>query len=140
VITQFQGQFRCFSNFYPSPIEMEGRVYPSVENAYQAAKTLDHNERAAMTSMTAGQSKRAGRAVRLRSDWETIKIAVMLNLLRVKFQYPDLRAVLLSTGSLELQEGNTWNDRFWGVCPPGSGQGENWLGRLLMQVRSELDR
>ena len=36
----------------------------------------------------------------------------------------------------ELVEGNTWGDRYWGVY---NGQGKNWLGRLLMQVRGEID-
>ena len=34
-------------------------------------------------------------------------------------------------------EGNTWNDTFWGVC---NGQGQNWLGKILMLVRSELNK
>jgi predicted NAD-dependent protein-ADP-ribosyltransferase YbiA (DUF1768 family) len=32
-------------------------------------------------------------------------------------------------------EGNTWNDRFWGVC---RGSGLNHLGRILMEVRAEV--
>jgi predicted NAD-dependent protein-ADP-ribosyltransferase YbiA (DUF1768 family) len=34
-----------------------------------------------------------------------------------------------------LIEENTWGDTFWGIC---KGQGENHLGRLLMQIRDEL--
>jgi len=60
----------------------------------------------------------------------------MRHLVREKFTtYPTMTKALLSTGEVELIEGNYWHDRFWGVC---QGQGENHLGRLLMQIRSEL--
>jgi predicted NAD-dependent protein-ADP-ribosyltransferase YbiA (DUF1768 family) len=49
--------------------------------------------------------------------------------------HPDLRAKLLATGERPLVEGNHWGDRFWGVC---DGQGENWLGRILVRVRDHL--
>jgi predicted NAD-dependent protein-ADP-ribosyltransferase YbiA (DUF1768 family) len=58
----------------------------------------------------------------------------MLNLLRQKFQNPELREKLLCTGKLELIEGNYWGDTYWGVC---RGVGENRLGKLLMLVREE---
>lgn len=59
----------------------------------------------------------------------------MLDLQRQKYTVPYLREKLLATGDAELVEGNTWGDRFWGVC---NGVGQNWLGRLLMQVRDEI--
>lgn len=60
----------------------------------------------------------------------------MHDIVRAKFeQNPDLRQKLLSTGSEELIEGNTWGDTFWGVC---KGSGQNWLGRILMFVRDEV--
>lgn len=49
-----------------------------------------------------------------------------------------IRKLLLNTGTVQLIEGNTWEDRFWGVDPPGSQNGENNLGKILMQVRAEL--
>ena len=47
----------------------------------------------------------------------------------------ELREQLLATGEAQLIEGNTWNDTFWGVC---KGKGQNWLGRILVEVREEL--
>ena len=58
----------------------------------------------------------------------------MLTRLRAKFRSPLLRGWLRETGAEELVEGNYWGDTFWGVC---RGEGENKLGKLLMQVRSE---
>jgi predicted NAD-dependent protein-ADP-ribosyltransferase YbiA (DUF1768 family) len=60
----------------------------------------------------------------------------MRELLREKFWQEPERSVLLATGDVELIEGNWWGDQFWGQCPVGKG--ENWLGRLLMELRRDL--
>ena len=73
--------------------------------------------------------------MKLRPDWETEKISIMRALLRLKFADPALRAQLVATGVRPLVEGNRWGDRFWGVC---GGNGQNMLGKLLMEIRAEL--
>ena len=125
------------SNFYLVPITYEGMKFASVEHAYQSAKTLDPTERIRFTSplLTAGQAKRLGRKVTIRSDWENEKLNVMETLLRIKFTNPLLASALLRTIPHDLIEGNDWGDRFWGVC---KGKGENHLGKLLMKIRAEL--
>jgi predicted NAD-dependent protein-ADP-ribosyltransferase YbiA (DUF1768 family) len=40
-IKGFFNEYRFLSNFHMTDIEYEGEVYPSVECAYMAAKTLD---------------------------------------------------------------------------------------------------
>ncbi len=82
-----------------------------------------------------GGPKSKGGIVTKRPNWDTIKLDVMLYLLRQKFSIPKLKAKLLATGDQELVEGNKWHDTFWGVC---NGVGSNHLGRLLMQVRQEV--
>jgi ribA/ribD-fused uncharacterized protein len=134
-IDQFTGEYRFLSNFWPASVGLDGVEYPSVENAYQAAKTLDAKARRPFAKFTAHEAKKAGRALAMRKDWEEVKLAVMESLLIVKFDIDDLRAKLLATGDAELVEGNWWGDRFWGVC---NGVGENHLGRLLMKVRAQL--
>lgn len=138
-IAEFQGDYRFLSNFWPAEVVFEGITYPTVEHAYQAAKTLDVAERRRIAAMPApADAKRAGRALPLRPDWERVKFEVMEICVRYKFtHHPDLRAKLLATGDATLEEGNTWGDRVWGVY---QGQGENRLGRILMRVRSELPR
>ena len=76
-----------------------------------------------------------GRQVKLRKDWEDIKLQVMENALRLKFQDSTLRKKLIATGDEELIEGNPWEDRYWGVC---NGSGKNKLGKLLMKIRKDL--
>jgi len=137
VIGQFTGEYRWLSNFWLQPVEYEGTLYPSVEHAYQAAKSFDieTRERFQDIMLKPGEAKRLGRRVNIRSDWEQVKLQVMLELLRKKFSDPGLKAKLLATAGQQLIEGNHWNDTFWGVC---NGKGQNQLGRLIMQVRAEL--
>lgn len=135
-IDSFSGEHEFLSNFMHSEIEYEGGTYPTVEHAFQAAKTLDKEERKGVREKkTPGQAKRAGRKVKLRPHWDNMKCMVMHNLLVKKFENEYLREKLLATGDAELIEGNTWGDKFWGVC---KGEGENNLGRILMKVREKL--
>ena len=142
----FDGKYAFLSNYYNSPIHQElsdGSIieYPTVEHAFQAAKTLDINERYYIASLpTPGKAKRAGRNVTLRKDWNQIKTDVMLSFVRGKFEWPDLQKKLLATGDIYLEEGNTWHDNIWGNCSCykcANIQGENRLGKILMQVRQE---
>ncbi len=133
-ITTFRDQYFFLSNFYPCSVKFQGLVYPSSENAYQAAKAFDLSERKKFLGISASQSKYLGRSIVLRPDWEQVKFNVMLQIIRNKFSDPVLRKMLLSTGSIELIEGNYWHDTFWGVC---NGVGNNHLGKILMRVRSE---
>jgi ribA/ribD-fused uncharacterized protein len=140
-ITEFQGDYRFLSNFYPATVEFEGITYPSVEHAYQAAKTLDMNQRRRIAAIPEpADAKKAGRALNpQRPDWDKVKFLVMEECVRYKFAHDlKLRAKLLATGSAILEEGNNWNDRIWGICPPNSDNGENHLGKILMRVRAEL--
>ena len=135
-ISDFRGEYRWLSNFHLVEVKLDGLPYPSTEHAYQAAKTLDIAERLMIQALpTCGQAKRTGQRLKLRDDWEQVKVEVMLDLQRQKYAVPYLREKLLATGDAELVEGNTWGDRFWGVC---GDTGLNWLGRLLMQVRDEV--
>ncbi|HRY15457.1 MAG TPA: NADAR family protein [Candidatus Competibacteraceae bacterium] len=139
-ITSFRGEHAFLSNFQAVEIVYEGKPYPTVEHAFQAAKTLDPGERETVRlAKTPTLAKRLGRRVTLRRDWETVKVAVMRELLRLKFQQPALRERLLATGETRLIEGNKWNDRTWGcVWVKTQWVGRNLLGQLLMEVRTEV--
>lgn len=138
-IAGFNGKNYFLSNFYPSRIIMDGIVYPTVEHAFQASKTTSRAARKVIAYLpTPGQAKRAGRATWHRGDWEEIKVDVMHRLLKLKFERDSrLADRLLETGNADLVEANNWNDHFWGVDVK-TGEGENMLGKLLMQVRKEL--
>lgn len=138
-IKEFQGDYRWLSNFWPTKVEYEGRVFASVEHAYCYAKAFDPEWRSLCMDgdNTPGKIKRAGRRIELRDDWDDIKEKVMESCLRSKFQDPALRMLLIATGDAEIFEGNTWGDYFWGV-DLYSGYGHNKLGKLLMSLRSEF--
>jgi ribA/ribD-fused uncharacterized protein len=132
---RFRGPFVFLSNFAACPVRLGGVLYPSVEHAYQATKTLDPVQQEAIRrAITPAAAKRLGRTVVVRPDWEAIKLEVMYQLLRGKFHREPWRAQLLAIPGL-IVEDNDWGDTFWGVC---RGRGENHLGRLLMQIREEL--
>lgn len=142
MIAEFEGKYAFLSNFYPSPILYDGIVYPTNEHFFQAMKTLDREERKRIAAAeTPGQAKRLGRHVRLRADWEQIKVDVMRTGLMLKFTDAMLAEKLLATGDEELIEGNWWHDNTWGSCLCSdciNKPGRNLLGMLLMELRKEL--
>jgi ribA/ribD-fused uncharacterized protein len=134
-IRSFTGKYYFLSNFYPIQMRVNDYSFPSLEHAYQAAKSENPHDWAYIRGLASpGQAKGAGRRLKIRPDWDDIKIEVMRELIEIKFNNPQLRQRLLDTGDAQLVEGNNWNDVFWGVC---RGIGRNHLGQLLMQERSK---
>ena|SRR5664279_1068471 len=109
-ITSFAGEYSFLSNFYPAPIVLDGEDYPSVEHAFQAAKTDDLEERRAIRETPSPvTAKHRGKRVTLCAGWNDLRFGVMEMLVRQKFmRHSALRERLLSTGDAELIEGNTW--------------------------------
>ena len=70
-IDDFRGKYFFLSNFYPCPVEYEGKTYQSSEAAFQAAKTTDDAEREIFTGLSPSQAKERGRSLALRDDWVT---------------------------------------------------------------------
>lgn len=168
VISTFTGEHEALSNFHVgAPLILRyargQRAYPSGEHMFQAFKATskaDHERLVACA--TPLEARAAGkRYLRLRGDWERVKLDVMRLVLSVKFQLGREEAkVLLATGDALLVEGTTWADTTWGVdlkqgraafqqrhgvqldWEPGEGwedaPGRNWLGTLLMARRAEL--
>lgn len=140
-ITEFRGEHRFLSNFYPCRVTVDGITYPTAEHAFQAAKTLDYRERRRIADLpTPGEAKRAGRRLKLRDDWELIKGREMRKIIKAKFRRnPELAEKLLATFPRELVEGNTWGDRYWGkIFKSGKLHGYNHLGIILMAERDSL--
>lgn len=141
VINRFNGENKFLSNFQASTFFYNGKKYATVEHAYQALKTLDPEEHEKVRNAIApSQAKKLGKTLTLREDWDQVKTQTMLELLRLKFQNAFLRCKLIVTHNAIIIEGNTWHDTFWGVCncSKHNGEGQNILGKLLMQVREEV--
>ncbi len=140
----FFGEYRFLSNFWPAKVHFEGAVYPTAENAYQAAK-FPKKHRQEFLFCSPEKAKLFGRNVRDRSTqeavWSESKVAVMRSIVYAKFvSNVSLRCLLLATGDRVLIEANWWGDYFWGVhvSEEGVSSGENHLGLLLMEVRSSF--
>lgn len=149
MISEFKGQHRFLSNFYPVQVTVGGITYPTSEHAFQAQKARSAGERRAMATLASPVlAKQRGRELEIPENWDSIRKRIMLNVVIFKFvQNPHLARLLEETGARVLTEGNAWHDSFWGVCrdpgphPPqcaGTGQGANYLGQILMAVRMVL--
>lgn len=145
---QFRNEYGFLSNFQYAAIEYDGMVFPTVENAFQAAKTEDKQQRTPFLTAKPGEAKKLGRRVTLRKDWEAVKFSVMKELLAEKFPADPkhknywLSRKLLDTGSLMLVEENRWHDNVWGTCTCDKCRNKphrNMLGILLMERRTELN-
>jgi len=133
-IDSFRGEYRFLSNFWYAKTPYKGIEFLTAEHAYQAAKSTDERfHRLFARYETPGEAKRQGQLVECRSDWNRIKVDVMNAILFSKFSDIHLMEKLLATGDAELIESNNWGDTFFGIC---NGVGENWLGRLLMNLRT----
>jgi ribA/ribD-fused uncharacterized protein len=139
-ILGFSGQYRWLSNFAPARVRMDdGRTCATVEHAYQCYKTLDPDLRHQINSCrTPGEAKRWWKERRhlMRADWLLVNIPIMEGLTWQKYEYPDLRGLLLATGEAEIVEVNSWGDTFWGQC---GGVGRNELGRVIMRTRDAIN-
>lgn len=138
MIERFQGSYEWLSNFAYCQVRLDGISYPSVEHAYQSAKSTDPDwKRYCQTEKNPGKVKRESRKVRLIPNWDSYKVQVMRQLIDQKFDQQPFKNLLINTGNDHIQEGNTWNDVFWGV-DLRSKSGKNILGNLIMEKRVRL--
>lgn len=136
----FFGAFRFLSNFYilKNGITFEELCYPSVEHAYQAAK-WPQNQRTQFVDVTAGQAKKLGRLAPNfdAKKWNKRKVEIMRAQVFQKFENnPALRNMLIAMEGYVMSERNSWGDMFWGTNE--QGEGENQLGKILMNVRDKF--
>ncbi len=138
-ITEFKLEFGWLSNFYWH----YGMLY-TVEHEFQAAKAAGSDQVLAeriIDASTPAQAKRLGRKAQLPRDWDKDKDLVMKRALIHKFSLSPMKEWLIATGDIPLAEGNFWHDNYWGSCGCSeckSVPGNNRLGILLMEIRSEL--
>lgn len=140
----YEQDFYVLSNFSAFRLEFRGIDYDTSEHAYHCQKftrpvagqagirTAIQHARSAHEAFKFAERFKAER----RADWDDVKVDIMHDILRAKAaQHEYVRRKLLATGDSELIE-DSWRDDFWGWGPNRDGQ--NMLGKLWMQVRSEL--
>lgn len=156
-ILEFRGRYFFLSNFYRVEFVFRGMKYPTSEHAFQACKSSSDKVKSQIAVLpSAFDAKAAGRALKLAPDWNTRRVEYMRAVVTTKFEIPYLRDKLLATGEAKLVEGNTWRDDYWGaIWKPSIGfvgtswakneegnrvlAGQNMLGRILMELRDDLN-
>lgn len=136
----YENEFYPLSNFSAFSLKWHGLWFPTSEHAYQWSKFPDvpSIQRLIIRSQSAHDAfKTAQENAKFQSpDWASARVEIMRGILKAKAaQHEYVMKKLLETGSREIVE-NSWRDDFWGVGPKGDGQ--NMLGELWMEVRSEL--
>lgn len=139
-IRNFRNDYYFLSNMYPCKIELDGLEYRCAEAAFQAQKKQDQEYQVRLTRVDGYAARKIGKEVSLTEDeikaWDKKRIEVMRRVVRAKFtQNKDLMEKLKKTRDAELIEENGFGDTFWGIC---RGEGTNWLGKILMDVRTGL--
>jgi ribA/ribD-fused uncharacterized protein len=135
------GRFDAFDNYSANVIKHEGLEFYTTEHYYHWNKFADVDTELAEVIRLARSPAEAHRLARVHrdlipTDWNHRKLDVMRSGLEMKLeQHPDVRAALKLTGDRRLIE-NSSDDLFWGIGR--SGQGENWMGRLWMELRDEI--
>jgi ribA/ribD-fused uncharacterized protein len=141
-IKGFYKEYRYLDNFFVRLFDYDGKTYPTVEHAFQAAKTLNPEMKESIRkAATPAEAKFLGRQAIIRPDWESIKYQIMFDVVKAKFeQHPDLMRKLLDTGSAYLEETNRHHDNTWGNCVCDKCiniEAINWLGEILMRIRND---
>ena len=127
------------------PVRVNGILIPTSEALFQACQfpqrpelqQLIIDQKSPMTAKMKGKPHRLD----IRADWEKIKIGVMRWCLRVKLvqQWTRFGELLRSTGERPIIE-ESRKDDFWGAIGDEGAplEGQNVLGRLLMELRCQL--
>ena len=116
--------------------DTRGRLWPTVEHAYQASKFAGQPELVEQIRLAPlpRDAKRLGRHGALRPNWNALRDEVMRRLVLAKFtQNPDLAAKLLATGDAELVEDAPWDRYLILTHNPGV-----WCGCARLQGGSGL--
>ena len=84
---QFRGHYYFLSNFYPSPIEIDGLLYESAEAAFQGQKNSQYAHMFT-GSVTPLEVKRLGKCVPIDvGEWNARRLSAMRMVVRAKFEH-----------------------------------------------------
>ena len=151
----FFGKDQVLSNFYDAPFRIDGVRYFCSEQFYMSEKAIYFGDGETrdkiMRAVSAPKVKRLGKRVEGFDEdrWGEVKLDVMRKALHAKFtQNAGMRLFLKMTFPRILAEASPV-DTFWGIGLSkhdprarvvGYWQGQNWMGRLLAELRAELIR
>ncbi|MFA6322332.1 MAG: NADAR family protein [Candidatus Buchananbacteria bacterium] len=134
-----------FSPYTAHAIEVDGIVYPTVEHAYQCQRynnsEIINEIKSATSPLKAWQvsSKYKNQEI---SDFQQKKVEIMKSLMRLKaLQHEEVKKALLDSGEAKIVKHiYTFppGDGFWDDGQ--SGEGQNIMGQIWMELREELKK
>ncbi len=137
----YEQDFYVLSNFSSFQVRWRDIDFATSEHAYHCEKFFStvvgiaHEIQGARSAHDAFKIAERNKTYR-RFDWDEVKVDIMRGIIRAKAeQHEYVRRKLMATGDRLLVE-NSWRDDYWGWGP--NRDGKNMLGRLWMEVRSEL--
>lgn len=137
VINQFKGEYDFLSNRFGCRFVWQGLQYGNAEAAFQSSKCMDASERKVYVGCSADKAVLRGKEQIPYPGWETARVSIMESILQEKFeQNPALMEKLKETGNRILINGNNKQETYWGI-DLYSWQGENHLGRIIMNIRDK---
>ncbi len=144
----------CFSQWYSSAFEADGKTYLTAEHFMMAAKARLFNdyesEQLILNATDPGKAKKLGRGIRNFDEglWLENRFEIVVEANCHKFsQNPEMKEFLKNTGDKVLVEASPV-DKIWGVGlaaddsaidNPNKWRGLNLLGFALMEVRDQLN-
>lgn len=142
-----------FSQWAKSPFIIDGIKFNCAEQWMMVNKALLFDDRETadkiMSTASPHEQKKLGRQVKNFNDrqWMQVAYNLVVEGNRAKFdQNPDFAIYLESTGNNIIVEASPW-DRRWGIglaeddpraLDESQWQGDNLLGKAIMQVRFEM--
>ena len=148
----FYGRFSPLSNFHPAVFDIEGVTYNCVEQYYQAqraifAKRRDIVQKILLAKDPVNMKSLGDQLKSSNTEWYTTQaVQVMRTGLSAKFSKPYFKQFLFRTEQRRIIEANKY-DQFWSCGLSSSDPkikdinkwpGKNQLGKLLMELRSNL--
>lgn len=149
IIRKVKEPHGCWGNMAPYPVEYEGKEYRTTEALFQTLRFDDEEIKEAIRENKSPMgAKFISRGNRDKMVVEPVSEKDLNNMrmcLRLKIeQHPKLVDELLGTGDEEIVEDCTKRQRgsglLWGAAQQedGTWEGQNWLGKLWMELRDEL--
>jgi ribA/ribD-fused uncharacterized protein len=150
VIGKVKAEHGCWGNMAPFAVNHDGKVWRSTEALFQALRFEDEaireeirGEKSPMSAKFVAKKHKESMTVAPLSEADLNNMRLCLKL-KIE-QHPELVEALLKTGEAFIVEDCTKRQRgsglFWGAALiDGKWQGENWLGRLWMELREAISK
>lgn len=149
IFNKVKEEFGWLGNMAPYPIIYENQIWRTSEALFQAMrfdepeiKEIIRNEKSPMGAKMKAKFFRENMCVEPMSDFD---VKNMKKCIKLKFeQHAEIKRKLIETGKSEIIEDigtrNGGRHKFWGAKRHNENEfeGQNVMGKLLMELRDEL--